>query len=137
MDNKAIFNTAHSKTRAIVAKNPALKYRVVFSFQLKKAIAEQPKKVTTLHANGLVLVELVNKKEDAKTAKKAYKKVNKKVAMIGDYKKPTYIRNGYKVSKQINPSLSVTYNLDTLFSLIVSAICVITIYYLALQAIAS
>ncbi len=65
------------------------------------------------------------------------KKVNKSVAMVGDYKKPTYVRSGYKVTKQLNPSLSVTYNLDTLFSLIVSAICVITIYYLALQAIVS
>ena len=85
MDKKIVFNTAHSHTRAIVAKNPTLKYRVVFSFQLKKAIAEQHKKVTTLHANGLLTVEPVNKKADANPAKK----VNKKVAMVGDYKKPT------------------------------------------------
>ena len=81
MDNKTIFNTAHSRTRVIMENNPNLKYRVVFSFQLKKAIAEQHKKVTTLHANGLSTVELVNKK--------ACKKVNKKVAMVGDYIKPT------------------------------------------------
>ena len=78
MDNKAIFNTAHSKTRAIVAKNPVLKYRIVFSFQLKKAIAEQQKKVTALNADKSVTVAYIAKP----------KKVNKKVAMIGDYKKP-------------------------------------------------
>ena len=77
MSNKITFTTAHSRTRVIMEKNPALKYRVVFAFQLKKAMAEQHKKVITLHANGLATVELVNKK------------VNKKVAMIGDYKKPT------------------------------------------------
>ena len=80
MSNKVTFNTAHSRTRVIVAKNPTLKYRVVFAFQLKKAIAEQPKKVTTLHANGLVTVAYIAKPK---------KTVNKKVAMVGDYKKPT------------------------------------------------
>ena len=89
MDKKITFNTAHSRTRVIMEKNPNLKYRVVFAFQLKKAIAEKHEKVTTLHANGLVTVELVNKKADAKPSKKAYKKVNKKVAMVGDYIKPT------------------------------------------------
>ena len=97
MDKKITFNTAHSRTRVIMEKNPALKYRVVFAFQLKKAIAEQPKKVTTLHANGLVTVELVNKKADAKPAKKAYKKVNKKVAMVGDYIKPTVKNDNIKL----------------------------------------
>ena len=85
MSNKITFTTAHSRTRVIMEKNPALKYRVVFAFQLKKAMAEQHKKVITLHANGLATVELVNKKADAKPSKK----VNKKVALVGDYKKPT------------------------------------------------
>ena len=79
MDNKLAFNTAHIRTRAIVAKNPTLKYRIVFSFQLKKAISEQHKKVTTLHANGLATVAYIAKPK---------KTVNKKVAMVGDYKKP-------------------------------------------------
>lgn len=80
MSNKITFNTAHSRTRVIMEKNPALKYRVVFAFQLKKAIAEQPKKVTTLHANGLATVAYIAKPK---------KTVNKKVALVGDYKKPT------------------------------------------------
>ena len=80
MDKKITFNTAHSRTRVIMEKNPALKYRVVFAFQLKKAIAEQHKKVTTLHANGLATVAHIAKPE---------KTVNKKVALVGDYKKPT------------------------------------------------
>ena len=81
MDKKITFNTAHSRTRVIMEKNPNLKYRIVFSFQLKKAIAEQPKKVTTLqlHANGLATVAHIAKPK---------KIVNKKVALVGDYKKP-------------------------------------------------
>ena len=88
MDNKLAFNTAHIRTRAIVAKNPTLKYRIVFSFQLKKAIAEQPKKVTTLHANGLATVAYIAKPK---------KTVNKKVAMVGDYKKPTVKNDNIKL----------------------------------------
>lgn len=90
MSNKITFDTAHGRTRVIMTNNPNLKYRIVFAFQLKKAIAEQHKhkKVTTLHANGVATVELVNKKADAKLAKKACKKVNKKVALVGDYIKP-------------------------------------------------
>ena len=84
MDKKITFNTAHSRTRVIMEKNPNLKYRVVFAFQLKKAIAEQPKKVTTLHANGLATVAYIAKPKLT---------VNKKVAMVGDYKKPT-VKNG-------------------------------------------
>ena len=79
MDKKITFNTAHSRTRVIMEKNPNLKYRIVFSFQLKKAIAEQPKKVTTLHANGLATVAYIAKPK---------KTVTKKVALVGDYKKP-------------------------------------------------
>ena len=82
MDKKIVFNTAHSRTRPIVAKNPNLKYRVVFAFQLKKAIAEQHKKVTTLHA---------------KPSKKVSKKIDKKVAMVGDYKKPTIKNDNIKL----------------------------------------
>lgn len=63
MDNKLAFDTAHSRTRTIVAKNPTLKYRIVFSFQLKKAIAEQ----------------------------------HKKVALVGDYKKPTIKNDNIKL----------------------------------------
>lgn len=79
MDKKITFNTAHSRTRVIMQKNPDLKYRIVFSFQLKKAIAEQQKKVTALNADKSVTVAYVAKP----------KKVNKKVAFVGDYKKPT------------------------------------------------
>ena len=111
MDKKIVFNTAHSHTRAIVAKNPTLKYRVVFSFQLKKAIAEQHKKVTTLHANGLLTVEPVNKKADAKPAKKAYKKVNKKVALVGDYKKPTAKNGNAKLSFLMLSSILIIFTL--------------------------
>ena len=85
MSNKITFNTAHSRTRVIMEKNPNLKYRVVFSFQLKKAIAEQQKNVLRLHANGLATGADIAKP----TARVAEKTVNKKVAMIGDYKKPT------------------------------------------------
>ena len=88
MDNKLAFNTAHSRTRVIMEKNQNLKYRIVFSFQLKKAIAEQHKKVTTLHANGLVTV--------AYTAKPNLT-VNKKVALVGDYKKPTIKNDNIKL----------------------------------------
>ena len=88
MDNKLAFNTAHSRTRAIVAENPTLKYRVVFAFQLKKAIAEQPKKVTTLHANGLATVAYIAKPKLT---------VNKKVAMVGDYKKHTIKNDSLKL----------------------------------------
>ena len=80
MDKKITFDTAHSRTRVIMEKNPNLKYRVVFAFQLKKAIAEQPKKVTTLHADKSVTVAYIAKPK---------KTVNKKVALVGDYKKPT------------------------------------------------
>ena len=80
MDNKITFNTAHSRTRVIMEKNPNLKYRVVFSFQLKKAIAEQQKKVTALNADKSVTVAYIAKPK---------KTVNKKVALVGDYKKPT------------------------------------------------
>lgn len=120
MNNSELFTLAHHETRKAFLKAKLLgndfNYQIAFSFYLKELINNQPQKVTIYDGS---------------------KKINKSVAMVGDYKKPTYVRNGYKVSKQINPSLSVTYNLDTLFSLIVSAICVITIYYLALQAIVS
>ena len=121
MNKSELFTLAHHNTRLIVLKNALLrrkkiKYNIIFKYELKKVINSQPQKVTIYDGS---------------------KKINKACAMVGDYKKPTYVRNGYKVTKQINPSLSVTYNLDTLFSLIVSAICVITIYYLALQAIVS
>lgn len=88
MSNKITFDTAHSRTRVIMEKNPNLKYRVVFSFQLKKAIAEQPKKVTTLHANGLATVAYIAKPK---------KIVNKKVALVGDYKKPTIKNDNIKL----------------------------------------
>ena len=111
MDKKITFNTAHSRTRVIMEKNPNLKYRVVFAFQLKKAIAEKHEKVTTLHANGLVTVELVNKKADAKPSKKAYKKVNKKVAMVGDYKKPTVKKDNFKLPFFMLSSLFIIFAL--------------------------
>ena len=119
MNKSEIFTLAHHNTRLKVLKNTLLgrkkiKYNVIFKYELKKVINSQPQKVTIYDGS---------------------KKVNKSVAMVGDYKKPTYSRKGYKVTKQINPSLSVTYNLDTLFSLLISAICVICIYALALQAI--
>ena len=120
MDNSTLFTLAHHETRKAFLKAKLLgkdfNYQLTFSFYLKELTNAQPQKVTIYDGS---------------------KKINKSVAMVGDYKKPTYIRNGFKVTKQINPSLSVTYNLDTLFSLMVSAICVITIYYLALQAIVS
>ena len=87
MDKKFTFNTAHSRTRVIMEKNPNLKYRIVFSFQLKRAIAEQPKKVTTLHANGLATH--ANGLATVAYIAKPKKTVNKKVAMVGDYIKPT------------------------------------------------
>lgn len=125
MNKSEIFSLAHHKTRIEQLKAIALgrkfSYQITFSFYLKELTNAQPQKVTIY---GYKPVE-----------KAAKLKVNKSVAMVGDYKKPTYTRDGYKVSKQINPSLSVTYNLDTLFSLIISAICVICIYALALQAI--
>ena len=121
MNKSQLFTLAHHETRKAFLKAKLLgkdfNYQVTFSFYLKELVNNQPQKVTVSY----------QKKP----------KINKACAMVGDYKKPTYVRSGYKVSKQINPSLSVTYNLDTLFSLIVSAICVITIYYLALQAIVS
>ena len=127
MDNSTLFTLAHHETRKAFLKAKLLgndfNYQIAFSFYLKELINNQPQKVTT-YSNGVMAVSYEKKK-----------KINKACAMVGDYKKPTYIRNGFKISKQINPSLSVTYNLDTLFSLIVSAICVITIYALALQAI--
>ena len=125
MDKSQIFNLAHHKTRIEQLKAVALgrefSYKLTFSFYLKELTNAQPQKVT-----------IYGYKPAQKPVKK---KINKSVAMVGDYKKPTYVRDGYKVTKQINPSLSVTYNLDTLFSLLISAICVICIYALALQAI--
>lgn len=127
MDKSAIFQLAHHKTRIEQLKAIALRrefsYHVTFSFYLKELTNAQPQKVTT-YKNGVMVISYENKP-----------KVNKSCAMVGDYKKPTYVRNGYKVTKQINPSLSVTYNLDTIFSLLISAICIICIYALALQAI--
>ena len=127
MTNSELFTLAHHETRKALIKAKMLgrkfDYQVTFSFYLKELINKQPQKVTT-YKNGVMLVSYEKKP-----------KINKACAMIGDYKKPTYTRNGYKVSKQINPSLTVTYNLDTLFSLLISAICVICIYALALQAI--
>lgn len=125
MTKSEIFSLAHHKTRIEQLKAIALgrkfSYQVTFSFYLKELTNAQPQKIT-----------IYGYKPADKTVKP---KVNKSCAMIGDYKKPTYIRDGYKVTKQINPSLSVTYNLDTIISLLISAICVICIYALALQAI--
>ena len=128
MTKSELFTLAHHNTRLKVLKNALLrrkkiKYNVIFKYELKKVINSQPQKVTT-YSNGVMLVSYAKKP-----------KVNKACAMVGDYAKPSYVRDGYKVTKQINPSLSVTYNLDTLFSLLISAICVICIYALALQAI--
>lgn len=127
MTNSQIFKLAHAKTKKqktlALLMNAPFNYQVTFSFYLKELTNAQPQKITILGSR------LANER--------VHKKVNKNVALVGDYKKPTYVRNGYKVTKQVNPSLTVTYNLDTLLSLIVSAICVITIYYLALQAIVS
>ena len=102
MDNKLAFNTAHSRTRPIVAKNPNLKYRVVFAFQLKKAIAEQPKNALKLHANGLATVAYIAKPKKA---------VNKKVAMVGDYKKPTIKKDNFKLSFFMLSSLLIIFAL--------------------------
>lgn len=127
MNKSELFTLAHHETRKAFLKAKLLgkdfNYQVTFSFYLKELINKQPQKVTTFK-NGIMLVSYENKP-----------KINKACAMIGDYKKPTYTRDGYKVTKQINPSLSVTYNLDTIFSLLISAICVVCIYALALQAI--
>ena len=127
MNKSQLFTLAHHETRKAFLKAKLLgndfNYQITFSFYLKELTNKQPQKVTT-YSNGVMTVSYQKKP-----------KVNKSVAMVGDYKKPTYVRNGYKVSKQINPSLSVTYNLDTLFSLLISAFSVICIYALALQAI--
>lgn len=127
MNKSELFTLAHHETRKAFLKAKLLgkdfNYQVTFSFYLKELTNAQPQKVTTFK-NGMMLVSYEKKP-----------KINKACAMIGDYKKPTYVRNGYKVTKQINPSLSVTYNLDTIFSLLISAICIICIYALALQAI--
>ena len=126
MDNKLLFMTAHHKTRLQQLKATALKrdfnYQVTFTYYLRELKNEQLK--LTVY-DGLKVTTTYHKKP----------KVNEACAMVGDYAKPSYVRKGYKVTKQINPSLSVTYNLDTLFSLLISAICVICIYALALQAI--
>ena len=127
MNKSELFTLAHHETRKAFLKAKLLgqnfNYQVTFSFYLKELTNAQPQKVTT-YKNGVMLVSYAKKP-----------KINKACAMVGDYKKPTYIRDGYKVTKQINPSLSVTYNLDTIISLLISAICVICIYALALQAI--
>lgn len=127
MTKSQLFTLAHHETRKAFLKAKLLgqnfNYQVTFSFYLKELTNAQPQKVTT-YKNGIMLVSYAKKP-----------KINKACAMVGDYKKPTYIRDGYKVTKQINPSLSVTYNLDTIISLLISAICVICIYALALQAI--
>lgn len=119
MDKSELFTLAHHNTRLKVLKNALLgrkkiKYNVIFKHELRKVINSQPQKVTVYNGS---------------------KKVNKSVAMVGDYKKPAYVRNGYKVTKQINPSLSVTYNIDTLLHFVISAIAVIIIFALSLQAI--
>ena len=77
----------------------------MFAFQLKKAIAEQPKKVTTLHANGLATTAYIAKP----TARVAKKTVNKKVAMVGDYKKPTVKKDNFKLSFFMLSSLLIIF----------------------------
>lgn len=118
MTNSELFTLAHHKTRIEQLKAIALgrkfSYQVSFSFYLKELTNSQPQKVTVYDGS---------------------KKINKACAMVGDYAKPSYVRNGFKVTKQINPSLSVTYNLDTLLHFVISAIAVIIIFALSLQAI--
>lgn len=125
MNNSQIFKLAHAKTKKqktlALLMNAPFNYQVTFSFYLKQIINNQPQKITILGS------KLANER--------VHKKVNKNVALVGDYKKPTYVRNGYKVTKQINPSLSITYNLDTLLQFIMSAIAIVCIYALSLQAI--
>ena len=129
MNKSQLFTLAHRETRKALLKSKLLgqnfNYQVTFNFYLKELANNQPQKVTA-YKNGIMLVSYTKKP-----------KINKACAMVGDYKKPTYTKDGYKVTKQINPSLSVTYNLDTLFSLLISAFCIICIYALALQAINS
>ena len=125
MTKSELFTLAHAKTKkqktlALLMSAP-FNYQVTFSFYLKELTNAQPQKITILGS------KLANER--------VHKKVNKNVALVGDYKKPTYTRDGYKVTKQINPSLSVTYNLDTLLQFILSAIAIVCIYALSLQAI--
>ena len=55
--------------------------------------------------------------------------------MVGEYVKPEYKLDGLKLHHFKNNSLTVTYNLDTLLHFITSAIAVIIIFALSLQAI--
>lgn len=125
MTKSELFTLAHAKTKKqktlALLMNAPFNYQVTFSFYLKQIINNQPQKITILGS------KLANER--------VHKKVNKNVALVGDYKKPTYKRDGYKVTRQINPSLSVTYNLDTLLQFILSAIAIVCIYALSLQAI--
>lgn len=125
MTKSELFTLAHAKTKKqktlALLMNAPFNYQVTFSFYLKQIINNQPQKITILGS------KLANER--------VHKKVNKNVALVGDYKKPTYVRNGYKVTKQINSSLSVTFNLDTMLQFIMSAIAIVCIYALSLQAI--
>lgn len=126
MDNKLLFMTAHHKTRLQQLKAIALKrdfnYQVTFTYYLKELKNEQLK--LTVY-DGLKVTTTYHKKP----------KVNEACAMVGDYAKPEYKLDGLKIHHFKNECLTVTYNLDTLLHFIISAIAVIIIFALSLQAI--
>ena len=125
MNKSQIFNLAHHKTRIqqlkAVTLNREFNYQVTFSFYLKDLTNAQPQKVT-----------VYGYKPAQKPVKK---KINKACAMVGEHVKPEYKVDGLKIHKFKNDSLTVTYNLDTLLHFIISAISVVTIFALSLQAI--
>lgn len=127
MNKSTLFVNAHHKTRLAMLKAAILRhdfnYQVVFTFYLREEIAAQAVKNTVYNGN-ITTIEYIPKR-----------KINKSVALVGDYKKPTIVRDGLKIHNTVSPSLTVTYNLDTLLSLVISAITVISLYYIALQAI--
>ena len=79
MNMSKAFQLAHRRTRtqkinAILLRRE-FKYKVTFAIELRKAIAEQPKKLTTLTQHGRIVTFI----------KPAKKRINKACAMVGDY----------------------------------------------------
>ena len=125
MSNSNLFKQAHKLTKQTIKQGDS--YRYTFGQCLKQIQAEIGKHTQTIYS--------MNAEPMTITTYSKAKKVNKSVALIGDYKKPVLKRDGLKVHHFKNDTLTATYNIDTLLSFIITTIAVIAIYMLALQAI--
>ena len=125
MDKSQLFTLAHHETRKAFLKAKLLgndfNYQITFSFYLKELVNNQPQKVTT-YSNRVMAVSYAKKP-----------KVNKSVAMVGDYKKPKVNKacamvGDFKKPTIANDSLEMPFFILSVFAILI-------IFALTLQAI--